>query len=94
MAKAFENKTEENKPKEHHPKKDVAMRPPSVHKRTEKFEKKSGEFKAKEHRPKQAVERNDVAGKNPGLQTQVEMEPAVEEKKEMGGCVIAAYGWG
>lgn len=81
---SIENKSEENKPKEHHPKKaDVAMRPPSVHKRTEKFEKKSEGYKAKEHRPKQAVERNNVAGKNPGLQTQVEIEPAVEEKNEM-----------
>ena len=83
--KEGEKKSEEGKAKEPHPKhaserNGPAVKPPSVLKKTEKFEKKSEGFKTKEHRPK-LPESSGVAGKRPEVQKQVELETIVQPKK-------------
>ena len=82
--KGNEKKIEEFKRKEHHPKhvserNGAAVKPPSVSKKTEKFEKKQEGFKTKEHRPK-VSESSGVAGKKSEVQKQVELETVVQQK--------------
>ena len=79
-----EKRSEEYKLKEHHPRhvserNGAAVKPPSVLKKTEKFEKKQEGFKTKEHRPKLS-ESSGVAGKKSEVQKQVEFETVVQQK--------------
>lgn len=82
--KGNEKRSEEYKLKEHHPRhaserNGAAVKPPSVLKKTEKFEKKHEGFKTKEHRPKLS-ESSGVAGKKSEVQKQVELETVVQQK--------------
>lgn len=69
--KFLDKNGEETKPKE---KKSSVSKPPSVQRKTEKFEKKCEELKAKEYRPKQALEKSTPAAKPKSIQ-----QPLIEE---------------
>ena len=77
----FLGKNEETKPKE---KKSSVSKPPSVQRKTEKFEKKCEELKAKEHRPKQTLEKSILAGKPKSIQQpQIEDDTVIQSKEEV-----------
>ncbi|XP_015747675.1 PREDICTED: trichohyalin-like [Acropora digitifera] len=77
--KFLDKNGEETKPKE---KKSSVSKPPSVQRKTEKFEKKCEELKAKEYRPKQALEKSTPAAKPKSIQQPlIEEDTVIQSKK-------------
>lgn len=77
--KGLSKMSEETKPND----KKSSVKPPSVQRKTEKFEKKSEELKAKEFRPKSKPEKSVPCVKNSELQPQIKEETISQSKMEM-----------
>lgn len=79
--KFLEKNGEETKPKE---KKSSVSKPPSVQRKTEKFEKKCEELKVKEYRPKQALEKSTPAARPKSIQQPlIEDDTVIQSKNEV-----------